>query len=248
MHLDAGVGADGGAGFGSACSETLDGPAYLFAVHGCQVAVLFRGDGAGGGGLVVVGGVGFAFEEGDVSSLCLNDFEEGFEGCAGGEDFVGECGSVFGSVGVAGEVEHPAGEDVCELDEIGGEGMAVLLHDVDALPYLDPVAGEAAERLVHAGEKGYCAGVGSFAGLNHEPSEEFGSFVGGHEGAGADFDVEDEGVEAFGKLLAHNAGGDEEGGFYGAGVVAEGVENAVCGDDLWSLPDEGGATFSECVG
>ncbi len=62
---------------------------------------------------------------------------------------------------------------------------------------------------------------------------------GGHEGAGADFDVEDEGVEAFGELLAHDAGGDEEGGLDGAGVVAQGVEEAVGGDEGGGLADEG---------
>ncbi len=248
MHLDAGVGADGVAGFGSACSEALDGPAYLLAVHGGEVAALWGGDGAGGGGFVVGGGVGFAFEEGDVSSLSVDDFEEGFEGCAGGEDFVGELCAIFGGVGVTGEVEHPAGEDVCEFDEVGGHGVTVLLHDVDALPDLDPVAGEAAEGLVHAGEEGDGAGAGGFAGLDHELGEEFGFFVGGHEGAGADFDVEDEGVEGFGEFLAHDAGGDEEGGFDGAGVVAEGVEDAVGGDDCRGLADEGGSAFFEGVG
>jgi hypothetical protein len=40
VHLDASVGANWVAGFGAACSEALDGPAYLFAVHGCEVAGL----------------------------------------------------------------------------------------------------------------------------------------------------------------------------------------------------------------
>ena len=74
---------------------------------------------------------------------------------------------------MAGEVEHPAGEDVGEFDEVGGHGVAVLLHDVDALPDLDPVAGEAAEGLVHGGEESGGAGAGGFAGLDHEFGEEF---------------------------------------------------------------------------
>ncbi len=62
VHLDAGVGADGVAGFGAACSETLDGPAYLLAVHaGRGSRLVGRGDGAGGGGFVECGGV---FEDG----------------------------------------------------------------------------------------------------------------------------------------------------------------------------------------
>ena len=241
MHLDAGVGADGVAGFGAACSEALDGPAYLFAVHGGEVAGGWGGEGAGGGGFVVGGGV---FEDGDVAALGCDDLEPGFVGGAAAEDFVGELCSCFGGVGVAGEVEHPAGEDVGEVDEVGGHGVAVLLHDVDALPDLDPVAGEAAEGLVHGGEEGDGAGAGGFAGLDHEFGEEFGFFVGGHEGAGADLDVEDEGVEVFGEFLAHDAGGDEEGRFDGAGVVAEGVEDAVGGDDRGGLADEGGAALA----
>ena len=38
VDLDAGVGADGVAWFGASCAETLDGPAYLFAIHGGEVA------------------------------------------------------------------------------------------------------------------------------------------------------------------------------------------------------------------
>ncbi len=76
--------------------------------------------------------------------LGCDDLQPGVVGGAAAENFVGEGGSEFGSSGVSGEMEHPAGEDVRELDEIGRHGMPVLLHDVDALPYLDPVAGEAA--------------------------------------------------------------------------------------------------------
>ena len=141
------------------------------------------------------------------------------------------------------EVEHPAGEDVGELNEIARHGVACAAHDVDALPYLHPVAGEAAKRLVHAGEEGDGAGAGGLAGTDHQLGQESGFFVSGHEGAGADLDVEDQGVEALGKLLAHNAGGDEERGFYCAGVVAESVEDAVGGDDSGRLADEGGSAF-----
>ena len=51
----------------------------------------------------------------------------------------------------------------------------------------------------------------------------------------------------FGEFLAHDAGGDEEGGFDGAGVVAEGVEDAVGGDDGGGLADEGGSALFEGV-
>jgi hypothetical protein len=145
------------------------------------------------------------------------------------------------------EVEHPAREDVGEFDEIARHGVTILLHDVDALPDLDPVAGETAEGLVHGGEKGDGAGARGFAGLDHKLCEEFGLFIGGHEGARADFDVEDQGVEALGEFLAHDAGGDEEWRFDGARVVSECIQDAVSGDDRRGLADEGRATSFENV-
>ena len=223
----------GSPGLSAACSEALDGPAYLLAVHGGEVAGLWGGESRGRGGFVEGGGV---FEDGGVAALGLEILSQACRRAPLREDFVGELGSCFGSVGVAGEVEHPAGEDVGEVDEVGGHGVTRALHDVDALPDFDPVAGEAAEGLVHGGEERDGAGAGGFAGVDHELGEEFGFFVGGHEGAGADFDVEHEGVEILGELLAHDAGGDEEGGLDGAGVVAEGVEDAVGGDDFGVWP------------
>jgi hypothetical protein len=82
----------------------------------------------------------------------------------------------------------------------------------------------------HGGEEGDGAGAGGSPVCDHEFGELQGFLVGGHEGAAAGLDVEDEGVEAFGELLAHDAGGDEVGRFDGAGVVAKGVEDAVGGD------------------
>ncbi len=240
MHLDASVGAYWIAGFGAACSEALDGPAYLFAIHGNEIAGVSGREGAGGGRLVVRGGV---VEDGCVAALGCNDLQPRFVGVSAAEYFVGQGGSLFGGGGTSGEMEHPAGEDVGEFDEVGGHGMPVLLHDVDALPDFDPVAGEAAERLVHAGEERDGARVGGFAGLHHKLGEIFRLFIGRHEGPGADFDIENESVEALGEFLAHDTGGDEEGRFDGAGVVAQGVENAVGWDEFRSLADESGAAF-----
>jgi len=156
VHLEAGVGADWIAGVEAAGSEALDGPAYFRAVHGTKVAGGFGFEDAGGFGFVEGGGVSIAFHDGDVAAVGLDDFEEGFEGCSRVEDVVGEGCACFGGVGVTGEVEHPTGEDVGEVDEIGGARVAVLLHDVDALPHLDPVAGEAAQGFFHSGEESDC--------------------------------------------------------------------------------------------
>jgi hypothetical protein len=80
MHLDAGVGADRVAGFGAACSEALNGPANLLAIHRGEIAGARGGEGFLRQWLVVNSRVGFAFKEGDVSALSLNDLEEGLKG------------------------------------------------------------------------------------------------------------------------------------------------------------------------
>ncbi len=123
--------------------------------------------------------------------------------------------------------------------------MAAALEDVDALHDFEPVAGEAADGLAVAGDEGDGAGAGGFAGLDHEAGEEAGVVGVLHEGAGAGFDVEDEGVEALGELFAHDAGGDQVGAFDCRGVVAEGVENAVGGHEPGCLADERGSALAE---
>ena len=79
-----------------------------------------------------------------------------------------------------------------ELDEVVAERVGMALKDLDALGDFDPVAGKAAEGLVHAREEsdGLDAGLG--AGLDHEAGEFAGLIDGGQECSGTDFDVEDE--------------------------------------------------------
>lgn len=184
-------------------------------------------------------------EDGGVAALGCDDLEPRFVRRSGGHVVIGEEGAGFGGFGVAGEMEHPAGENVCDFDEVGREGVADALHDVHALQDLQPVAGVASEGLIHLGEEGDRSGPGGFAGLDHEVGEEASVFVLLHEGAGAGFYVENQGIERFGELLAHYAGGDEEGRFDGAGVVAEAVEDAVGGDKRGGLADKGGAALAE---
>src|SRR6202011_268603 len=92
-------------------------------------------------GIVESGGI---FEDRCVTGVGCDDLEPGLVGCAAAEDLVGQECSGLGRGGFPGEVEHPAGEDVGEFDEVGGHGVAARsirtgAHNVDALPYFDPV-------------------------------------------------------------------------------------------------------------
>ena len=242
VDFDAGVGVDGAAGDESSRTEALDSPADGGGVDGGEEAGDFGAEGAGGGRLVKGFGVG---EDAGVAALGCDDCEPGFFCGAGAKEFVGEDGAGLGGGSVVGEVEHPPGEDVGEFDEVGGESVAAVLEDVDALEDFEPVAGVAPDGLGVIGEEGDGAGAGGFAGFDHEAGEQEGVFLALHEGAGAGFDVEDEGVEALGELFAHDAGGDEVRGFDRTGVVAESVEDAVGGDEVRGLADKAGAALAE---
>ena len=139
----------------------------------------------------------------------------------------------------AAEVDHPSGEDEGELAEVFAGGGAFSAKEFDGFDKLDPVAGGRAKGLAHVREEGDGAGSSGLRGGHHEGGEEFGVFLLTQKGAGAGFDVEDEGVEAGGELFGEDAGADEAGVFDGAGEVAEGVEYAVGGDQRGGLADDG---------
>ena len=103
VHLDACVGADRVSGLGAACSQPLDSPAYLSAIHGSEVAGGSCDEGAGVDArrrfttarrMTVLAGI--CIEDGDVSALGCNDAEPGPIGCTAAEDFVGEGCSQLG--------------------------------------------------------------------------------------------------------------------------------------------------------
>ena len=238
MDLKAGVGVDLGVGGGASGAETLGCPADLRGIDLGEVAGGLGGEGESGAGCR-------EREICDVSALGLDDGEEGFVSLAGAEDCVREGCAGFRCGGVACEVEHPAGEKVGEGDEVGGEWVAVLREDIDALFDLKGVADEASDGLIVIGDEGDCVAAGGVAGVDHEAGEGEGLCGVSHEGTGAGFDVEDEGVEGFGELLAHDAGSDEVGVLDGGGMVTERVEDTVCGDEVGSLSDEGGAAGFE---
>ena len=123
--------------------------------------------------------------------------------------------------------------------------MAAVLEDVDALPDLNPVSGEAAERLLHRGEQRRGARSAGLASGDHQFGEELRPLVGRHEGSAADLDVEYQSVQVFGEFLAHDARADQERRFHRSGMVAHRVEDTVGGHQPWSLADQHGVALAQ---
>ncbi len=116
VDFDAGVGVDRASGDEAACAEALYCPAGGDGVDGGEEARRLGVHGGGGADLVEAGGV---VEDGGVSALGLDHAQPGLVSGATDEELVGYDCACFGRGCVAGEVEHPAGEQVGELDEVG---------------------------------------------------------------------------------------------------------------------------------
>ena len=102
-----------------------------------------------------------------------------------------------------------------------------------------------AQRLAHVGEQSHGAGSGCFGGGHHQAGKVFGLLHFAEKCAGAGFYVEDKGVEAGGQLLAQDGRADQPWVFYSGGAIAQGIENAVCGNQGGSLADDGGAAAGQ---
>ena len=164
---------------------------------------------------------------------------EALGGGAGGEGVAELAGGVGGVGGEAGGGEElgaqrhghvvEAGVDLVAAEEAGGVGD------------LERVAGGGGERLVHVGDERAGGAAGAGRDLDQRLGQGAGVVQGGHEGAGAGLDVEDEGVEAGGELLGEDRGGDEVDRLDRAGDVTDRIEAAVGGGDVGGLADDGAA-------
>ena len=115
MGLDAGVRADGVARFGAARSQPLYSPPHLLAIHSRQISRALSLEDARRARLVECGGVA---EDAGVSALCGDDLQPGLVGGAGAQQIVGELRAGLGSGALSREMQHPAAEDVRQLDQV----------------------------------------------------------------------------------------------------------------------------------
>ena len=152
---------------------------------------------------------------------------------------------MLGRACLAAEMDHPCGELKGKFAEVFASGVALVAEEFDGLDEFDPVSGGVAERLAHVCEEGDGAGSGGFGSRDEQGSEEFGFGGIAEEGSGAGFDIEDQSVQAGGEFFAEDGGADESGGFDGTGAVAESVEDAVGGDEIGGLADDGGSRVAE---
>lgn len=115
MDFDAGMGAHRVSGTEAPSAEALDSPADLGAVEDVEESGGVGAEGAAGCGLVE----SFRLvKDAGVSVLGFDEVEPGAAGCSAAEEVVGQGGTRLRGGGLAGEVEHPSGEDAGEVEEI----------------------------------------------------------------------------------------------------------------------------------
>ena len=125
--------------------------------------------------------------------------------------------------------------------ESDGEGADVLGafagEHVERFANFKRVADGAPKGAVHIREQCAAGSPEATAGGQKALGEAAGVGLGFHERAAAKLDVEDEGLRAFGKFLAHDGRGDEGNAGDGACDVAQGIEAAIRGGQRVGLPD-----------
>src|ERR1700719_3190922 len=177
-----------------------------------------------------------------ITALQANPLLKLFLGLAACDHGLRQLAAFFDAFGAVAKEEHPCGEFQTQFAKIGG---AATTQDVDALDDFVGVTGGAAERLVHIGDERDNFLSHALSGFDHHLGKVDSVFFALHESAGADFDVENESVDAFGEFLAHDGAADETDIFDGAGGVAQGIDFLVRRSDFFGLADEAHAAFSQ---
>ena len=189
------------------------------------------------------GGQAFRFvNDALIAALQANPLPEFFECLAADDHGFGEAAAFFHALRSLTEIEHPGGEFEAQVTEIGGPAA---LEDFDRLGDFIRMARHAAKRLIHAGDQRHHFLAHALAGFDHDFGEANRIFLFLHEGAGACLHVEDQGVNAFGKFLAHDRRADEADILDGGSNVTKRVDFLVGRSNLRGLPDQAHAAFAE---
>ena len=124
-------------------------------------------------------------------------------------------------------------------------GCRLSAEKLDGLPDLYPVAGKTAQRLGHIGEHGGGSVPEASPVSTIRRARNRASAVLGRKAPEPVFTSRTKRIEPGRELLAHDGGADEVGAFDRADVVAQSVEHAVGGDEVFGLADDGAAGLLE---
>ena len=225
----------------AAGADQVGGGADILGVDGGHVAA------ARGNHLAHAGGVGEKLELVErlrIAALRGHGLFEFREAGAIHQMLFGDAAGFLERGGLLAQVDHARGQFERELGKIVRSGV---LQGLRRLHDFQRIADGIAQGLAHVGDEGLDLLIHAAANADHHLGQAARIHLLLHEGAGADFDVEDQRVHAFGQLLRHDRRGNQRDGLDGGGDVAQGIELQVGRHQLIGLPDEAQADFGELL-
>ncbi len=171
-----------------------------------------------------------------------NSLPEFFQCLAGRDHGFSKAAAFFHALSSLAEIKHPSREVEAQVTQIVG---AAAFENFDGLGDFVRMPGHTAKRLIHVGDKGHHFFAHALARFHHDFREAYGVFFFFHKGAGAHFHVENQGVDAFGKFLAHNGRADEADILDSGSHVTQGVNLFVGRSNFRSLPNQTHTAFAQ---
>ena len=154
---------------------------------------------------------------------------------AGGDCFFRLLRSLFNGPAVA-QVQHIGRQRDANAGQVRA---AMAAQNLNRLAHLERVADVEAERNVHVGHDRHNVPAAGLADTHHALSKLLSVFERLHKRAGADLDVQHDGMRACGQLFGHDGRRDERQGIDRRGHVAQRVEFFIGGRQIAGLADNG---------
>ena len=170
-----------------------------------------------------------------IAALCGDPALHLLKGLAGVNGFFRLLRGLFNGPAVA-QVQHIGRQ--CNA-HAGQVRAAMAAQDLNRLAHLERIADIEAERNIHVGHDCHDVPAAGLADAHHALCQFLSVFKRLHKRAGADLDIQHDGMRACGQLFGHDGRRDERQGIDCRGHVTQRVEFFIGGRQIAGLADDG---------